>query len=253
MNVKEGQESLTMRLLHGARDLVWQDDVPHPAATSARPANGKAAEKADAKAEVAVAPTTVPMAAPMAATIATPDSQAKGMSAELLGVVLSRPTAYSALSEAVEALAAMPMDEALRYRSAFAVLKQSQQRTVEQVVQAIDLHLGLLDAEGRRFAAQSDTAEQEGIAARAKEIAALNASAEEINRQVLALRSETETRIRRMQEEQAQKQERARTLGREAEEKQQAIARTTRNFEAAMDDVKTRLTADKARVQRYLA
>lgn len=246
MNVKEGQESLTMRLLHGARDLVWQDDLPAKAETADKPA----APETKTAASTGFKPEVRPEARPASVQ---PDSQAKGMSAELLSVIMNRATAYSALSEAVEALAAMPMDEALRYRSAFAVLKQSQQRTVEQVVQAIEVHLGLLDAEGRRFAAQSDTAEQEGIAARAKEIAALNASAEEINRQVLALRTETEARIRRMQEEQAQKQERARTLGREAEEKQQAIARTTRNFEAAMDEVKTRLTTDKARVQRYLA
>ncbi len=239
MSVKESQENFATRLLHGARDLVWQED-PVQSAPAAAIRESKPAK-----------PASEPEAA-VTAVAAVEAAKPTGMTAELLGVVLSRPTAYSALSEAIAALAEIPMDEALRYRSAFAVLKQTQQRTVEQVVQAIDVHLGLLDAERTRFAAQSDSAENDGIAARAKEIAALNASAEETNRQILALRADCEARIRRMQEELAQKQERARTLGREAEQKKQAIAATTRNFETAAETVKTRLADDKAKLQRYL-
>ena len=239
MSIKENHESLAARLLHGARDLVWQEDPVRPAAPAA-PAAIRENKPAN------------PAAEPEAAAVALEMAKPSGMTAELLGVVLNRPTAYSALSEAITALAEIPMDEAMRYRSAFAVLKQTQQRTVEQVVQAIDVHLGLLDTERTRFAAQSDSAEHDGIAARAKEIAALNAAAEEANRQILALRADCEARVRRMQEEMAQKQERARTLGREAEQKKQAIAATTRNFEAAAEAVKSRLLAEQAKVQRYL-
>lgn len=237
MNAKESHDSFAARLLHGARDLVWQDDPARPAGATVAAAVGEH-RLAD--------PVQVPEAAPAQA------AKPSGMSAELLGMVLNRPTAYSALYEAIGALADISMDEAMRYRSAFAVLKQTQQRTVEQVLQAIDVHLGLLDTERTRFAAQSDDAEQEGIAVRAKEIAALNASAEETNRQILALRADCESRIRRMQEDLAQKQERARTLAREAERKKQAIADTTRNFEIAAEAVKTRLAGDRAKVQRYL-
>lgn len=243
MSTKESHESFASRLLHGARDLVWQEDpvrpaqAPAPAIRESKPANPPAEPETVNKAAVAPVQNVKPT----------------GMGAELLGVVLARPTAYSALSEAIDALSEIPMDEAMRYRSAFAVLKQTQQRTVEQVVQAIDVHLGLLDTERSRFTAQSESAGHEGIDARAKEIAALNASVEETNRQILALRADSEARIRRMQEELAQKQERARMLGREAEQKKQAIAETTRNFETAVEVVKTRLTGDKTKVQRYLA
>ena len=61
-------------------------------------------------------------------------------------------------------------------------------------------------------------AAQEGIAACAKEIAALNDSIEEINRRILALSADCAARMRRMQDDLAQKQERARALGREAEQ-----------------------------------
>lgn len=240
MNVKESQESFAARLLHGARALVWQEDPVRPASDAAIGENKAASPAAGPEAAAPVVQAAMP-------------ARPAGMGAELLGVVLSRPTAYSALSEAIDALSEIPMDEAMRYRSAFAVLKQTQQRTVDQVVQAIDVHLGLLDTERTRFNAQSETAGHDGIDARAKEIAALNASVEETNRQILALRADCEARIRRMQEELAQKQERARMLGREAEQKKEAIAQTTRNFETAVEVVKARLTGDKARVQRYLA
>jgi hypothetical protein len=50
-----------------------------------------------------------------------------------------------------------------------------------------------------------------------------------------------------------QMQERARMLAREVEQKTEAFARTTRNFDTAVQVVKRRLMGDKAKVQRYLA
>jgi vacuolar-type H+-ATPase subunit I/STV1 len=238
MDQINNRESLAQRLLHGARDLVWQDD-PMSRPTEATEARDPAIGAAEVRPTPAVAAGT---------SAAAPN----GMTADLLSLVMSRPTAYSALSEAITALAEIPMDEAMRYRSAFAVLKQTQQRTVEQIAQAIDVHLGLLESERTRFAAQSQNAEQEGITARVTEMAALNASVEETNRQIAAVRAECEARIRKMNEDMTAKQQRARELSRETEEKKQAIAQTKRNFEAAMEAVKTRLAGEKNKVQMYL-
>lgn len=231
MNDKVINQSLAARLMHGARDLVWQDDPVPQNRSDEVPVVATAPQPAKAELQ-SVAPS--------------------GMTAELLALLMNRPTAFSALTEAIAALADIPMDEATRYRAAFAVLKQTQQRNVEQIAQAIDVHLGMLESERARFSAQSQSAEQEGITARVNEIAALNASVEEINRQVLALRSDTEARVRRMQEELQAKQDRARELSRQTEQKKQAIAATTRNFDAAADAVKSRLAGEKAKVQRYL-
>jgi len=241
MDQTNNRESLAQRLLHGARDLVWQDDP------MSRPTEAAEVQN-PAIAAIAAADGRSTTTAAAATSAAAPN----GMTAELLSLVMSRPTAYSALSEAITALAEIPMDEAMRYRSAFAVLKQTQQRTVEQIAQAIDVHLGLLESERTRFAAQSQSAEQEGITARVTEMAALNASVEETNRQIAAVRAECESRIRKMNEDMTTKQQRARELSRETEEKKQAIAQTKRNFEAAMDAVKTRLAGEKNKVQMYL-
>lgn len=232
------KSSFTQRLIHGAKDLVWQDDPVR--------------QQAQAQEEVVTVVAKPAVAASSAPVAEVRTSAPTGMTAELLNLVMSRPTAYSALSEAITALSEIPMDEAMRYRSAFAVLKQTQQRTVEQIAQAIDVHLGLLDTEHTRFAAQSQNAEQDGITARVTEMAALNASVEETNRQIAAVRAECESRVRKMQDDMTTKQQRARDLARETEEKKQAIAQTRRDFETAMNAVKARLAGEKNKVQLYL-
>jgi chromosome segregation ATPase len=174
------------------------------------------------------------------------------MGAELLAVVMGRPTAYSALTESIAALGDIPMIEATRYRSAFAVLKRTQSRSLEQVVQAVDVHLGVLDAEIARFRGQSRTAEEGEINARVAEVAALHTALETINEQIGQLRAQTDARTAQLQDELAQKQARAAELTRETEQKRQAIAQTTQDFEAAVALVQNTLAADKARLLQYL-
>jgi chromosome segregation ATPase len=174
------------------------------------------------------------------------------MGAELLAVVMGRPTAYSALTESIAALADIPMDEATRYRSAFAVLKRTQSRSLEQVVQAVDVHLGVLDAEIARFKGQSKTAEDGEITARVAEVAAINTALTTVNQQIAQLRAQTDARIAQLQDELVQKQARAAKLTREAEQKKNAIQQTQQNFEAAITLVQNTLAADKTKLLQYL-
>ncbi|MES2300212.1 MAG: hypothetical protein V4582_24475 [Pseudomonadota bacterium] len=239
MTTKDSEPGLAARLLHGARDLIWQDD----------PAQRRtAAPVQDA------APAVPTAAAPPALRLATDAAPANNaMTAELLAVVMSRPTAYSALADAIGALADIPMDEATRYRTSFAVLKKTQQRTVDQVTQAIDVHLGVLESEQTRFAGQSKNAEDAQITARINEVEALRREIEEGERQIEKLRTDTDALVRQIQDDQARKQTRADALARETEQKKEAIAQTMRNFEGASAAVRSTLTAAKAKVQQYLA
>lgn len=174
------------------------------------------------------------------------------MGVELLSVVMGRPTAYSALTESITALADIPMDEATRYRSAFAVLKRTQSRSVEQVVQALDVHFGLLDAEIVRFKGQSKTAEDGEITARVAEVAAINTALAAVNQQITQLRAQTDARITQLQGELVQKQARAAELTQETEQKKRVIDQTTQNFEAATVWVQSTLAADKTKLLQYL-
>jgi hypothetical protein len=231
MTTKETEPGLASRLLHGARDLIWQDEP--------------VARKTPAAAPEATAPSGIHL-------VAEPAPVANAMTAELLAVVMNRPTAYSALADAIGALADIPMDEATRYRTSFAVLKKTQQRTVEQITQAIEVHLSVLESEQARFSGQSKNAEEAEITARVNEVAALNAAIEEGARQIEKLRADTEALIRQIQDDVAKKQERASELSRETEQKKQAIVHTMRGFEAATEAVRATLMGAKAKIQQYL-
>jgi hypothetical protein len=216
-------ERLAARLMRGARDLVWQDvpAVPRAAAAPLSPA-------------VPVQPVPNPMAE------------------RLMAVVMQRPTAYSALADALAALADIPMDEATRYRSSFAVLKKTQQRTVEQVGQAIDVHLGDLESEQLRFSSQSRGAEDERVAGRLAEVAELDEAIAAGAREIETLRAQTEERVRRIGEDCAAREQRASALRQEAEQQKQAMTQTVRDFDAASESVRRTLLDTKAKVQQYL-
>jgi hypothetical protein len=243
---KEGG-GFASRLLHGVKDLVWEDD-PTPQGTVQAPVAGSRP----------AAPVT-PVASPGASRVqplplVNPVIPApSGMAAELMAVVMNRPTPYSSLTEAITALSEIPMDEATRYRSAFAVLKKTQQRTVEQITQAVDVHIAALESEKVRFSSQSQSVEDSEITARAKEVAALNLAITQANEQIDKLRADTEARIRQIQDDIGSKQRNAEEMSRKLEEKKRSILQTTQNFEAAVDVVRAALNADKAKVQQYLS
>ncbi|MFZ6654893.1 hypothetical protein [Undibacterium sp. TJN19] len=236
--MNDRKEGLAAWLLHGAKDLVWQDETPlrtqQNAGTTA--VEISVTERTDKQSDAA-----------------TPNSQpANAMTAELLALILERPTAYSALKEAIEALAELPMDEATRYRSAFAVLKKTQQRTVEQVVQAIATHMDVLTAEQTRFAGQSRSAEDDEINARIAEVNALNSAVSQGRQQIENLRKETELRIQKINEDLEHKQTRSAELEREAEMRKRAIEKTIQDFSTAATSVRASLEADQQRVTRHL-
>jgi hypothetical protein len=231
MHTEKSATSFTSRFLQGAKDLIWQDDPLAKAGTAA--ASTSSAEN-DA---------------------ATPAHQAQDstMCKELLDAVMSRPTAYSAYADAIAALSDVQMDEATRYRSAFAILRKTQQRSVEQIAQAVDVHLGALETEVMRFNSQSKSVEDEEIAARIKEADELRAAIDETNSAISTLRTETEARIRALEEEIANKRMLASELTREAEQKKQMILQTEKDFTLATETVRNKLACEREKIRRLLA
>ncbi|MGZ3254086.1 MAG: hypothetical protein ACXU7D_07245 [Burkholderiaceae bacterium] len=238
MNTKNNESGFASRLLHGAKDLIWQDDpvVSRNAYQRGVDANGAADVKPSQPRDIAV----------------VTELQSNQMADDLFAVVMNRPTAYSSLAEAVNALSELSMDEATRYRSAFAVLKKTQQRTVAQITQAVDVHLGLLESEIVRFSSQSRSTEESEISAREKAMDLLNGDVEQRNSQISALRTETKERIRKLQEEISEKQSRAVELKNEVEQKKQSILQTKRDFEKAIDTVRAKLSREMEKIQTFL-
>ncbi|MFZ6757667.1 hypothetical protein ACO0K9_10695 [Undibacterium sp. Ji50W] len=240
--MNDTKTGLATRLFHSAKDLVWQDDAPVRSNRQSAMVNAEAATESPAM-----------LTATRAVTQHVDEIPETGMSKELFALVMERPTAYSALAEAIAALAELPLDEATRYRSAFAVLRKTQQRTVEQVMQAITTHMDVLVAEQSRFSSQSHAAEEAEIHARLQEVKALGSAITQGRQQIEQLRNETEQRISKVQEDLERKQLRAAELEREADMRKKAIEKTVQDFTLAANTVKARLEADQLRISQHLA
>jgi len=173
------------------------------------------------------------------------------MGKTLLAQVLARPTAYTALTEKLEPLEAIVLDERTRYQAAYALIRST--RSVEQLVQAIDMqHVQALDDEAARFAAQLKDKEHAEIDARSQELQSLSTGIDAAAQQVARLREEAEARIRQIEASVARDRERQAQLTREVEAKRQELAAVQRQFDAAARSVAQVLATAKATLLRHL-
>lgn len=234
MREQKNYLGLASRLLAGAKDLVWQDEPATKRAANLDAAPSRQADDRAAADNHSVSPATNPLAA------------------ELMSVVMNRPTAYSSLADAIAALSAIPLDEANRFRSAFAVLQKTQQRSVEQIVQAVDVHLSILESEKARFSAQCGSVEDEEVTSKLKEAEALGSASADADQQIAKLRADTEALVQKIEEDKRARQTRAAELAREAKQKRQSIAQRSSEFATAAGAVQAVLLADKAKLQQYL-
>jgi chromosome segregation ATPase len=192
------------------------------------------------------APARAPAAAASAPATMSPMAQA------LMAQVLSKATAYTALTEKLGPLEAIVVDERTRYQAAYALIRSS--RSVDQVLQAIAMqHLPALEAEAARFGAQLADKERQEIGARSQELQALTANIEAAAQQVARLREDTEARIRQIEATVARDRERQSLLTREIDAKRDELASVQRQFDAAATSVAQALDAAKATVLRHLA
>jgi len=174
------------------------------------------------------------------------------MAATLMAQVLSKATAYTALTDKLAPLESIVLDERTRYQAAYALIKGS--RSVEQVLQAIAMqHVPALEAEAGRFASQLEDKERQEVGTRSRELETLTASVDAAARQVAQLREDTEQRIRQIEAAVARDRERQAQLAREIDAKRQEIVGVQRQFDAATRSVAQALDAAAATVRRHLA
>ncbi|HEY8975426.1 MAG TPA: hypothetical protein VIN75_14510 [Burkholderiaceae bacterium] len=230
----DDKPGLGAQLWGAVRGALVEED-PVAATRRAKLQGGHA--RAD-KTDPAPAPAAVP--APMSA-----------MATTLLAQVLARPTAYTALTEKLEPLEGIVLDERTRYQAAYALIRNS--RSVEQLVQAIDMqHAQALEDEKTRFAAQLQDKDRSEIGARSQELQVLDARMDAAARQVATLREETDARIAQIEASVARDRERQALLAREVEDKRQELAAVQRQFDAAAGSVAQALTTAKATLLRHL-
>lgn len=204
-----------------------------------------------AKLQSAPGASTAPATTGRADAAPAPAAAMSPMASALLAQVLAKATAYTALTEKLAPLESIVVDERTRYQAAYALIKGS--RSVEQVVQAIDLqHVPALEAEAGRFAAQLEDKERQEIGARSQELQSLTTRIDAAAQQVAALREDAEARIRQIEADVARDRERQSQLAREIDAKRQELAGVQRQFDAAAKSVEQALAAAKATVRRHL-
>lgn len=182
----------------------------------------------------------------------TPSTADNPMVANMMGIVMSKTTAYSALVEAITPLEAFLPDEPSRFKAAFSIVGKT--RTVEQIVQAIEMqHLPALDAEIQRFNAQSQTHEKKEISDRQQEIEKLQANIKASNDEAARIRQDMEARLVELQDSALKSGEKIAHMVHEMNEKKAAMALVNEQFNSAVATVKTMLTDAKTKVLRYLA
>jgi chromosome segregation ATPase len=174
------------------------------------------------------------------------------MAAALLEQVLSKATAYTALTEKLSPLESIIADERVRYQAAYALIKGS--RSVEQVVQSIDMqHMQALEVEVGRFASQLQEKERQEISTRSSEAKTLSANIDAATRQTARLREELDARIQQIEATVARDRERLAQVSQEIDEKRQELSGVQQQFDVAAATVKDSLATAKATVLRHLA
>jgi hypothetical protein len=240
---KADEAGFGSRFISGLKDLILEDEAPDQAKPdSVEPAQDRRSGSPK------------PVASDASGFAATQPgyAQSSPMASSLLEQVLSRPSAYTALHDAIKPLEEIIPDEMTRYRAAFAVIKKN--RTLDQVVQAIDMqHMQALEDEVTRFAAQAKQKQATDIDVRLSEAKTLKDNVEAAAGQIVKLREETENRIRVVEAAMQRDRTRLDEIDRELLEKRQAIVQIENQFNGAVASVKDNLVQTKTKILKYLA
>jgi lysyl-tRNA synthetase class I len=147
---------------------------------------------------------------------------------------------YFEFKQAINNLANMPMDEATRYKSAFA-MAQTMGATPDKLIQTAGTYLGVLKQEQDKFqqAAQGQVQNQIG-----------NKKAQIENfEQVI---KQKEAQIKQMTEEMAQHRKEMETLKSDIEQASSKVAQTTADFEQSYQVLVGQIQNDVTNMQKYL-
>ena len=255
----DGKAGFGSRFLSGLKGMILEDDVPAkrapeedvPTGVAPAPRGAKPGVPAPGTGFVAAAPGAAPAPAP-APSYAPASNPQSPMYASLMQVTLARATAYTALTEAMTPLEEIIPDEMTRYRAAFAVIKKN--RTLEQVVQAIDMqHLEVLEEEVARFAVQAKSKEHQDVQSRIDEATNLKARIDASNARVVELRRQLAEQVASIEQAIQQDRQRVDEIDRAVAENRQAIESVQRQFDGAAAAVRDNLVGAKAKILKYLS
>ena len=159
-------------------------------------------------------------------------------------VSLSRKTAYTALLEAANKLKAAIPDETMRLNAAYAIV-EGEQRTVQQMLQAIDVHLQDVDGEKLKFISGANNHQNTSIGKVDSDLNNLNQSNLSANQNIQSLEREIESYKSQIVDNIAK-------IGAASESRATMVsefANVNLIFDKAVETVKQKLTSQRTLIQ----
>lgn len=147
---------------------------------------------------------------------------------------------YLEFRSSLKALASLPLDEATRFRSAFAAAS-TMGLTVEKLLQTAQFYKGILDKEKEQFNAELNTRGVDSIRTRSEE-----------RSKIETMVKDKETQIETLKQQIAQNQQEIIKLSQELEETSAKINEATTGFAVAYEDIVSKIIGDTEKIKKYL-
>ncbi|MEW7280059.1 hypothetical protein ABW636_15805 [Aquimarina sp. 2201CG1-2-11] len=147
---------------------------------------------------------------------------------------------YLEYKKSLKALEKMPMDEATKYRSAFATAA-TMGVTLDKLLQTTDFYIGILNKENDQFLGAFKSQFDDKVSGREREIA-----------QFETIIKEKSEQIKKLTEEISKHQHQIGDLKTKLEESNNKINKTQNDFKMSYDHLKSQLEGDKIKMQKYL-
>lgn len=147
---------------------------------------------------------------------------------------------YFEYKQSLQALDKMPMDEATKYRSAFATAS-TMGVTLQQLLESIDFYLQILDQQDENFQKEVNKKKQKQVDQKQKESSKLERQIEQYEEQ-----------IRQLKEKIVKNQTRIEELQREVKIDKVKIDKERNNFIASFSFLRSQFADDIAKMKKYL-
>lgn len=147
---------------------------------------------------------------------------------------------YFEYKQSLKALEKMPMNEATKYRSAFATAA-TMGITLEKLLESAEFYLGILDSEDEKFTTSSEKQRKENIGGKEQKILELKASIEE-----------KRLEIQRLEKEISKNEGQISDLERDVKVERVEIEKTRNNFKVSFDYLRKQFTDDISKMKQYL-
>lgn len=147
---------------------------------------------------------------------------------------------YLEYKKSLKALEKMPMDEATKYRSAFATAS-TMGVTLDKLLQTTNFYIGVLDKENEQFIGAFKNQFDSKVSGREREIA-----------QFESIIKEKSEQIKKLTEEIAKHQQQIGDLKAKVEESNSKINKTQNDFKISYNHLKAQFEEDIVKMQKYL-